>query len=94
MDISGIIKKIVPITLFNKGKASQLFSRASKGETLVVVKNNAAVAIILSPEEYEILEKIPKTYVKERNSRSINGSSEIDKLIDKLGTFDSGERYV
>lgn len=94
MDISGLIKKIVPITLFNKGKASQLFSRVNKGETLVVVKNNAAVAIILSPEEYEILEKIPKIYVKERDSRSINGSSEVDKLIDKLGTFDSGERYV
>lgn len=84
----------MPITLFNKGKASQLFSRVNKGETLVVVKNNAAVAIILSPEEYEILEKIPKIYVKERDSRSINGSSEVDKLIDKLGTFDSGERYV
>lgn len=84
----------MPITLFNKGKASQLFSRVNKGETLVVVKNNAAVAIILSPEEYEILEKIPKIYAKERDSRSINGSSEVDKLIDKLGTFDSGERYV
>ena len=94
MDISRFIKNIVSITLFNKGKASQMFSRVNKGETLVVVKNNAPVAIILSPEEYELLEKFPKVYAKEVISGNANRSSELDVLIDKLKLFDDGGQNV
>lgn len=53
MNLSRFIKGLIPITQFNKGKASQLFMRAQDGETLVVMKNNVPVAVILSPEEYE-----------------------------------------
>ena len=91
MDISRFIKKIVPITLFNKGKASQLFSRANNGETLVVVKNNTPVAIILSPEEYELLQEIPKVYMKEINTGNTSRSSKLDAMIDRLKLFDDGE---
>lgn len=91
MDISRFIKKIVPITLFNKGKASQLFSRVHKGETLVVVKNNTPVAIILSPEEYKLLQEIPKVYVQEINTGNSGRSSKLDAMIDRLKLFDDGE---
>lgn len=52
MDISHMIETITPITLFNKGKASQLFAKAINGKPLLVVKNNAPVAVILSKDEY------------------------------------------
>lgn len=91
MDISRFIKNIVPITLFNKGKASQMFSRVHKGETLVVVKNNTPVAIILSPEEYELLQEFPKVYTKEIKSGNASRSSELDALISRLKLFDDGE---
>ena len=55
MNIANILKQMVSITQFNKGKASQLFSRAQKGETLFVMKNNNPVAVIISPEQYEVL---------------------------------------
>lgn len=57
MGITKVLKQLIPITQFNKGKASQLFSRVQKGETLVVLKNNAPVAVVISPEDYEIIEK-------------------------------------
>lgn len=91
MDISRFIKNIVSITLFNKGKASQMFSRVHKGETLVVVKNNTPVAIILSPEEYALLQEFPKVYTKEIKSGNASRSSELDALISRLKLFDDGE---
>lgn len=51
----SVFERIIPITLFNKGKASQLFQRAQDGEDLIVVKNNKPVAVILSIEEYKFL---------------------------------------
>ena len=57
MDLTNVLKQLIPITQFNKGKASQLFSRVQKGETLIVMKNNAAVAVVISPEEYSIIQK-------------------------------------
>lgn len=57
MDITTVLKQLIPITQFNKGKASQLFSRVKKGETLIVMKNNSPVAIVISPEQYKIIEQ-------------------------------------
>ena len=57
LHLTKVLKQLIPITQFNKGKASQLFSRVQKGETLVVMKNNVAVAVVISPEEYSIIEK-------------------------------------
>ncbi len=60
-----MLKQLVPITQFNKGKASQLFSRVQKGETLVVIKNNTPVAVVISPEEYEMIEEYLPAKTKE-----------------------------
>lgn len=57
MQLSKFINRIIPITQFNKGKASKLFSSVQKGEPLIVLKNNCPVAVIISPDEYEIIEK-------------------------------------
>ena len=61
MNITNVLKLLVPITHFNKGKASQLFSRVQEGETLVVMKNNIPVAVVISPEEYRIIERYYET---------------------------------
>ena len=55
MDISEIIKRLVPITQFNQGKSSQLFARVKNGEPLVVMKNNQAKVVVVSVEEYMAL---------------------------------------
>lgn len=57
MEITMVLKQLVSITQFNRGKAAQLFSKVKKGEPLVVMKNNAPVAIVISPEDYEIIER-------------------------------------
>ncbi|MBQ4601992.1 MAG: type II toxin-antitoxin system Phd/YefM family antitoxin [Clostridia bacterium] len=57
MNLSKVLNQLIPITQFNKGKASQLFSRVQEGETLIVMKNNVAVAVVISPEEYSIIER-------------------------------------
>lgn len=38
--------KIVPITAFNKGKASKIFNELSEDQNTVVMKNNIPIAII------------------------------------------------
>ena len=91
MNISDMIKQLIPITQFNKGKASQLFMRAQKGETLVVIKNNTPIAVVLSPEEYEILSSFPKTcvHLNEHNcdidKEKFYALLERHKLFDKCG---------
>lgn len=46
------LKRLVPISQFNRGQAAKLFARARSEGQIVVLKNNAPEAIILSPEEY------------------------------------------
>ena len=50
MHLSKVLKQLIPITQFNKGKASQLFSRVKDGETLVVMKNGE-IQQVGTPEE-------------------------------------------
>ena len=94
MDMSGILKNIVPITLFNKGKASQLFAKAQSGKTLVVVKNNVPVAIIVSPYEYELLRELSNTCRKAVENDSIGkGLGRIEAVVSKINLFDeNGEK--
>lgn len=87
MDLSGLSEKLVSITQFNKGQASPLFSRAKNGETLLVIKNNAPVAVILSLEEYELLRAFPKEYLR-MQQLSIDNSEKMQTLIDKLNAYD------
>jgi len=58
----NILNSLVPITQFNKGQAAKIFDRVKTERQLVVLKNNAPSAIILSPEEYERLAEIEENY--------------------------------
>ncbi len=95
LDISGLRGQIVPITQFNKGKASQLFMRANKGEALMVIKNNAAFAVILSPDEYDLLRGIQRLCRKSLDNENNTFPDELTDLLDKLKTLDeNGENNV
>ncbi|MDR3242881.1 MAG: type II toxin-antitoxin system Phd/YefM family antitoxin [Clostridiales Family XIII bacterium] len=54
------LNSLVPITQFNKGQAAKIFDRLKTEGQLVVLKNNAPSAVILSLEEYVRMSKAEK----------------------------------
>lgn len=51
-DISGAIRNTVSISLFNRGLAGKIFDEVKQSGAKVVMKNNAAECVLLSPDEY------------------------------------------
>ena len=52
MTFQTALRSFVPISQFNKGQAAKIFERLKTEQRLMVLKNNAPAAVILSPEEY------------------------------------------
>lgn len=51
--------KLIPITRFNRGEASRIFEEVRENGVRIVVKNNQAVCVLISPEQYsEILSMV------------------------------------
>ena len=50
--VVSAIRNTVPITQFNRGFAGQIFEDVKRNGAKVVMKNNAAECVLLSPEEY------------------------------------------
>ena len=48
----GAITRTIPITLFNRGMAGKIFDEVKKQGTKVVMKNNTAEVVLVSPTEY------------------------------------------
>lgn len=55
MTEKNLLNNLVSITSFNKGQASKIFSRLQEEKQIIVLKNNAPTAILLSPDEYDRL---------------------------------------
>ena len=51
-DMTGVIRNTVPISVFNRGLAGKVFEEVKQSGAKVVMKNNAAECVLLSPEEY------------------------------------------
>ncbi len=51
-DMTGAIRNTVSITQFNRGFAGKIFEEVKRAGAKVVMKNNAAECVLLSPEEY------------------------------------------
>lgn len=51
-NIASAIKDTISISLFNRGLAGKIFEEVKKSGTKVVMKNNAAECVLLSPKEY------------------------------------------
>ena len=54
-DMTNVISNTVPISLFNKGQAGRIFADVKKSGAKVVMKNNVAECVLLSPTEYRQL---------------------------------------
>ena len=51
-NVLSAINRTLSISLFNRGLAGQIFSEVKKTGAKVVMKNNTAECVLLSPEEY------------------------------------------
>ena len=49
----GAITRTVPISLFNRGLAGKIFDEVKKQGAKVVMKNNTAEVVLISPDEYK-----------------------------------------
>ena len=52
LNVSSAIRDTVSIYLFNRGLAGQIFDEVKQSGAKVVMKNNAAECVLLSPDEY------------------------------------------
>lgn len=50
-----LIDRLIPISDFNKGQASKIFTRLQIDKSLIIVKNNLPIGILLSVDEYRSL---------------------------------------
>ncbi|HAE81148.1 MAG TPA: toxin-antitoxin system antitoxin subunit [Lachnoclostridium sp.] len=53
--VVSAITKTVPISQFNRGLAGQIFSDVKSNGPKVVIKNNTAEVVLISPDEYVAL---------------------------------------
>lgn len=51
-DITSAIKNTISISLFNRGLAGKIFEEVKQSGAKVVMKNNAAECVLMSPDEY------------------------------------------
>ena len=58
----GMMKRIVPITRFNKGEANKIFDEVQSSGTKIVMKNNRPACVLVSPEQYEALVEMLSDY--------------------------------
>lgn len=88
---ANMLDCLIPITQFNKGQASRIFDRLRTEKQLVVLKNNAPSAVILSPEEYARLSEIEEDYalLLEATGRLTESANEatlsFDTVMSNLG---------
>lgn len=57
--VKSAITNTIPISQFNRGMAGQIFSDVRTNGTKVVMKNNQAEAVIMSPDKYvELMDRL------------------------------------
>lgn len=56
-DVTAAIQNTVPISMFNRGLAGKIFDEVKKVGSKVVMKNNTAECVLMSPELYLALKE-------------------------------------
>ncbi|MBE5919689.1 MAG: type II toxin-antitoxin system Phd/YefM family antitoxin [Pseudobutyrivibrio ruminis] len=51
-NLAGAISNMIPITMFNRGKAGQIFEEVKKTGAKIIIKNNEPECILISPDDY------------------------------------------
>lgn len=91
MSTVGVMRKIVPITRFNKGEATKIFEEVQASGAKIVMKNNRPACVLVSPEQYESMIEMLSDYLllneAEHRMVSNNDSENIshDEMMRKLG---------
>jgi PHD/YefM family antitoxin component YafN of YafNO toxin-antitoxin module len=52
LNVAGAIRNTISISLFNRGLAGRIFEEVKQSGAKVVMKNNTAECVLLSPDEY------------------------------------------
>ena len=60
--IAQTLRSLVSISQFSKGQAAQVFDRLRTEKQLIVLKNNAPAAVLLSPEQSERMTDMEENY--------------------------------
>lgn len=68
MSVMGVMKKIIPITRFNKGEASRIFDEVEATGTKIVMKNNKPACVLMSPEKYDSLMEMLSDYIMQEEA--------------------------
>jgi PHD/YefM family antitoxin component YafN of YafNO toxin-antitoxin module len=93
--VMSAIKNTVSISVFNRGLAGKIFEEVKRTGAKVVMKNNTAECVLLSPDEYvQLMDEVNDarllTIATERmshfNSSTIISSEEMDQ---RLGITDN-----
>ena len=81
--VRSMLENTVPISMFNKGMAGKIFESVKQSGTKVVMKNNIAECVLLSPEEYiAIIDELEDMYLM-AEARSRMENFNVDKLISR-----------
>lgn len=93
LNFSEMLDKLIPITRFNQGQASKYFSRANKGESFIVIRNNVPVSVILSPEEYRLLRDLVSACQKANLQTDSELTLKISPLLEQIQAFEDKGHY-
>ncbi len=90
MSVAGMMKRIIPITRFNKGEAAKIFDEVENTGAKIVVKNNVPACVLLSPEQYDFLIEMVSDYMLylEAENRISQNSDEVlsrEEVMHNLG---------
>ena len=90
-NIASAIRNTIPISMFNRGLAGKIFEEVKQCGAKVVMKNNTAECVLLSPDEYirlidEVNDARLLTMAIERMAKA-NSDSFIsaEKLYEEIG---------
>lgn len=74
--IRGAIENTVSISQFNKGLAGRIFSEVKRHGAKVVMKNNVAECVLMSPQEYVQL------------MDEVNNARLLSEAVERMARFD------
>lgn len=93
--IRGAIENTIPISLFNKGLAGKIFEEVKRCGAKVVMKNNTAECVLLSPEQYvRLLDEVNDAHLLTLASQRMeknNGVTVSQEDVDREFGFTSSD---
>ncbi len=89
INMTNAIKNTISISLFNRGLAGKIFEDVKITGAKVVMKNNVAECVLLSPDEYvRLMDEV-------NDARLLNLANEfVDSMYEEGGFYiEAGDKY-